>query len=147
MFRSSNLISLVLAIGWNAAGIVRLIGLLLWEIGAIVVDLARALFGNLDLKREWEFIPSRLGVGIVLQELMTMAACVDAARGLPVIQLNFLSYDERANSRSRFTICATSLASYRHRDSSNLESRASLGESRLCRLGSFRSRTRSDDAL
>ena len=105
MFRSSNPISLILAVGWNAAGIVRLIGLLLWEIGAIVIDLTRGLFGNLDLKREWEFVPSRLGVGIVLQELMTMAACVDVARGLPVVQLNFLSYDERAHLRgpdSRF---------------------------------------------
>jgi endonuclease/exonuclease/phosphatase family metal-dependent hydrolase len=105
MFRASNPLSLLLALGWNAAGMARMVGRLLWEVGAIVVDLVRGLFGRLNLKREWEFIRSRLGVGIVLEELMTMAACVDAARGLPVIQLNYLSYDERAHLRgpdSRF---------------------------------------------
>jgi endonuclease/exonuclease/phosphatase family metal-dependent hydrolase len=88
-----------LAVGWNFSGFARIVIRLLREIGLSVVDLVRALFGRLDFKREREFIPSRLGVGVVLEELMTMAAGIDLARGLPIVQLNYLGYDERGHLR------------------------------------------------
>jgi len=94
-----NPISILLALGWNFSGFARIVLRLAFEIGLSIVDLVRALFGPLDFKREREFIPSRLGVGVVMEELMTMAASVDLARGLPVVQLNYLAYDERGHLR------------------------------------------------
>jgi len=51
------------------------------------------------LMKELKFLPSRIGVTILLRELMTISAQVDAARGVPAIHLNFLAYDEHAHHR------------------------------------------------
>ncbi|MBL8892133.1 MAG: endonuclease/exonuclease/phosphatase family protein [Planctomycetaceae bacterium] len=42
-------------------------------------------------------IPSRVVATVFLRELSTLGACYDAARGLPIIQINFLGYDEQAH--------------------------------------------------
>jgi endonuclease/exonuclease/phosphatase family metal-dependent hydrolase len=99
VFTRGNPISLLLALGWNFSGVARIVFRLLLQTGASIFDLVRAAFGKLDFKREREFIPSRLGVGVVLEELMTMSAAIDLARGLPVVQLNYLAYDERGHLR------------------------------------------------
>ncbi|MBL9091546.1 MAG: endonuclease/exonuclease/phosphatase family protein [Planctomycetaceae bacterium] len=99
LFVNASRLSILLAVMWNLAGVTRIVGKLLWEVPLIAFDLVRGLCGRLDLKREWEYIPSRIGVGIVLEELMTMAACVDVVRGLPIVQFNFLAYDERGHLR------------------------------------------------
>ncbi len=105
MFRDVRPWAWVLILLWNLGGLCRIAGKLLVETVLIAGDLLLGLLGRRDLKREWEFVPSRLGVGVLLEELMTMAACVDAARGLPTVQFNFLSFDERSHLRgpsSRF---------------------------------------------
>ncbi len=42
-------------------------------------------------------IPGRVVATVFLRELSTLGACYDAARGTPVIQINFLGYDEQAH--------------------------------------------------
>lgn len=42
-------------------------------------------------------IPGRVVATVFLRELSTLGACYDAARGMPVIQINFLGYDELAH--------------------------------------------------
>lgn len=42
-------------------------------------------------------IPSRVVATVFLRELSTLGACYDAARGLPIVQINFLGYDEQAH--------------------------------------------------
>jgi endonuclease/exonuclease/phosphatase family metal-dependent hydrolase len=44
-------------------------------------------------------IPARVVVVVLLRELVTLGACYDAARGLPIIHLNYLGYDEQAHRR------------------------------------------------
>ncbi|MCL5668996.1 MAG: endonuclease/exonuclease/phosphatase family protein, partial [Gammaproteobacteria bacterium] len=55
--------------------------------------------------KELKFVPTRVVIAILLRELATIGAKIDAARGLPIIHLNFLGYDEQAHRRgpsSRF---------------------------------------------
>ena len=99
MFRHVGPPVFLLIVLWNAVGLLRLLLKLVVEIVLACGDLLLGLIGRRDLKREFEAIPSRLGVGIVLEELITMAAGVDVTRGLPIVQLNYLSYDERAHLR------------------------------------------------
>ena len=99
MFRSSNPISLLLAMVWNFDGLLRIVIRLMVELTLGIIDCLRGIFGKLSFKRERQALPARLLIGVVLQELMTMAACVDAARGLPIIQFNFLGYDEGGHLR------------------------------------------------
>jgi endonuclease/exonuclease/phosphatase family metal-dependent hydrolase len=106
MFRNVHPWSLLLAVLWNFSGLIRIAGKLLFELGVIAVDLVRGLVGDLDFKREWERVGSRLVVGIIMEELMSMSASVDIVRGLPVVQFNFLSYDECGHLRGPDSVLA-----------------------------------------
>lgn len=99
MFRNVHPASLILALMFNIVGVVRILAKLVWESTLIAGDLMLGLIGKRDLKREWERVGSRLAVGVLLEELMTMAAEVDIVRGLPIVQFNFLSYDEAGHLR------------------------------------------------
>ena len=68
-------------------------GLSLW-------DFVRGIWGGRDLGMELKFIPTRVGICIFLRELSRVGACLDIARGLPIIALNLLGYDEQAHRRS-----------------------------------------------
>lgn len=84
---------------WNAWSLVRTVALLLLETVLALIDCARGLIAGRDLMKELKFLPSRIGVTILLRELMTVAAQVDAVRGVPAIHLNYLAYDEHAHHR------------------------------------------------
>lgn len=85
--------------------ILRIIGLVGLEFLLAVIDCCRGLIEGKELGKELKFVPTRAGIAVLLRELITMGACADAARGLPVIHVNFLGYDEHAHRRgpgSRF---------------------------------------------
>jgi endonuclease/exonuclease/phosphatase family metal-dependent hydrolase len=48
---------------------------------------------------EFQILLSRVFIAIGLRELVTIGAAVDLARGLPVIHVNFVGYDEHAHRR------------------------------------------------
>ncbi len=56
-------------------------------------------FNGEGLKSEFEFIHKRVLVGVILREWMVAGARLDATRGLPVIHVNFLGYDEKSHRR------------------------------------------------
>lgn len=67
-----------------------------------LVGLSEAIAGRFQgesLKSELEFIHKRVLVGVILREWMVAGARLDATRGLPVIHVNFLGYDEKAHRR------------------------------------------------
>ena len=99
MFRNVHPVSLLVALLFNIVGVVRILSKLVWESVLIIGDLTLGLLGKRDLKREWERVGSRLVIGVLLEESMTMAAEVDLVRGLPIVQFNFLSYDEAGHLR------------------------------------------------
>jgi hypothetical protein len=68
-------------------------------------DCARGLIAGQDLWKELKFVPSRVGVSILMRELAMIGAKIDVTRGLPVIYLDLVGYDEQAHRRgprSRF---------------------------------------------
>lgn len=99
LLRYGNPFNVVLFVLVNAFSLLRALALMLLEFGLAIIDCFRGVIDGHDLAKELKFIPSRVGVTILLRELATIAAGIDAARGLPVIQMNFLGYDEQAHRR------------------------------------------------
>jgi endonuclease/exonuclease/phosphatase family metal-dependent hydrolase len=68
----------------------------------VVVAFGDAVWGTFHgqrAKSEFEFIHRRVLVGVVSREWMVAGAGIDTARGLPVVHVNFLGYDEMAHRR------------------------------------------------
>jgi endonuclease/exonuclease/phosphatase family metal-dependent hydrolase len=83
----------------------RVAGLMVIELFLATFDFARGIFSGRQFWQELIMIPARVVVVVLLRELVTIGTCYDAARGRPVISLNFLGYDEQAHRRgpgSRF---------------------------------------------
>lgn len=90
------LILLVLANLWSVA---RTVGRLLLELVLSLVDFFRGVTNGQDFIRELLFIPTRIAITILMRELSTVGVKIDIARGLPVIYINLLGYDEQAHRR------------------------------------------------
>jgi endonuclease/exonuclease/phosphatase family metal-dependent hydrolase len=82
-----------------APEILRACLLLLLEFVVSFYDAVRGFISRRHLLQEVEFILRRVLVSVVLRELATIAASIDAARGLPVVEVNFLGYDEQSHHR------------------------------------------------
>ncbi|QKX18373.1 endonuclease/exonuclease/phosphatase family protein [Microbulbifer sp. YPW1] len=90
------LIVLLLANLWS---LIRTGALLLLELVLSVVDFFRGLTDGEDFLRELMFIPTRIAITILMRELSTVGVKIDIARGLPVIYINLLGYDEQSHRR------------------------------------------------
>ncbi len=85
--------------------LIRLVALLVLEFFIALYDVVRGVFRGHSLWSEFVFIIGRVFVCIGLREVITLGAKVDLARGLPIIHVNFLGYDEQSHRRgpsSRF---------------------------------------------
>ena len=91
-----RILTLFLLHGWSVvrvlANMVAVSALAFW-------DLVRGRLPLRDLLRELRFVPLRVAVSVAMREIVTAGAAVDAGRGLPIIQLNYLGYDEHAHRR------------------------------------------------
>lgn len=88
--------ALALLYGPTVARAALLVGReLLLAPGGLVAGLA----GGQHLVTELKFTWTRTVVAVLLRELTTLGAMIDVARGLPVVHLNLLSYDEYAHRR------------------------------------------------
>lgn len=83
----------------NSYSFLRTLVLLLVEIVLALVDFVRGLIDGQDVIKELKFVPTRVAISILLRELTTIGVKIDVARGLPVIHVNFLGYDEQAHRR------------------------------------------------
>jgi endonuclease/exonuclease/phosphatase family metal-dependent hydrolase len=83
----------------NIYSFVRVALLMTFEFLLAFIDFFRGLIDRRNLFRELLFVPTRVAVSILLRELVTIGTKLDVARGLPVIHLNFLGYDEQAHRR------------------------------------------------
>lgn len=103
--RAANPLVVAFLILSNAYSFVRTAVLLALELLLALADCARGLIAGQDILKELKFIPTRVVIAILLRELATIGAKIDVARGLPIVHLNFLGYDEQAHRRgpsSRF---------------------------------------------
>lgn len=97
--RAANPIVLSAFLISNLYSFVRVLVLLFLELGLALFDFVRGLFAGHDLVKELKFVPTRVAISILLRELCVIGAKIDVSRGLPVVHLNFLGYDEQAHRR------------------------------------------------
>lgn len=89
----------------NVYSLLRTAFLLFVEFFLAIYDCVTGLMEGRNLIKELKFVPTRVAICILLRELVTIGAKVDIARGLPVIHVNYLGYDEQSHRRgpnSRF---------------------------------------------
>ncbi|MDE2223283.1 MAG: endonuclease/exonuclease/phosphatase family protein [Candidatus Omnitrophica bacterium] len=79
--------------------VVRIVFLVFVEIFIASFECARGILAGRMLLAEMQQIWQRSLVGVMLREFITAGVCMDIRRGLPVIHLNFLGYDEQAHGR------------------------------------------------
>ncbi len=91
---------------WHSAALLRVIALILIEIIVALADVIHGTLRGRDLFRELKFILSRVAVAITLRELATNGAMIDAARGVPIIHVNLLGYDEHSHQRGPSSLFA-----------------------------------------
>ncbi len=99
MLRNLNpLKSLLLALAY-APRIARIIFLSGLEFALAVVDACQGLFNRQHFLKELQFVPTRIGVCIVLRELIRFRILVDIENGVRLVHANLLGYDEQAHRR------------------------------------------------
>lgn len=78
---------------------VRAIAFAVMELVLALWDAIRGVMRGEGFKHEFKFVAARVGLCIILREWVTAAARMDAARGMPVVHVNFVGYDEQAHRR------------------------------------------------
>jgi endonuclease/exonuclease/phosphatase family metal-dependent hydrolase len=63
----------------------------------------RGILQGRFISEEFRFVWLRVMICVVLREFIVAGACMDIMRGLPVIHLNFLGYDEQAHCRGPYS--------------------------------------------
>ncbi len=91
------LVSLLVLI--HAYTILRTAVLLCMELVLAIRDFAKGIIARENFWMEVRFIPARVGICVILRELITSNVAIDLSRGLPVVHCNFLGYDEQAHRR------------------------------------------------
>ena len=97
--RAANPFVLLAFLVANLYSFVRVGVLVLVELGLAVVDFFRGLRRGQDFIKELKFVPTRAGISILLREFCVIGGKIDISRGLPVIHMNFLGYDEQSHRR------------------------------------------------
>jgi endonuclease/exonuclease/phosphatase family metal-dependent hydrolase len=92
-------LNIVVFVLLNLYSFVRVSLLMLLEFLLAFMDFFRGMIARQDLFRELQFVATRVAISILLRELVTIGAKLDVARGLPIVHLNFLAYDEQAHRR------------------------------------------------
>lgn len=77
----------------------RLLALLPIEFFIACGDAIRGLRRGQSASRELLLVAARVFICVGLRELVTLGARIDLTRGLPVIHVNFLGYDEQSHRR------------------------------------------------
>lgn len=105
MWRTGKIRNIFLFILLQFPASLRIAGLLIVEIIVALWDVIDGVRQGEKFKLEMAMAFSRVFIGTGLRELVAIGGKVDLARGLPIIHINFLSYDEHAHRRgpgSRF---------------------------------------------
>lgn len=79
--------------------VLRIGVLLLLETALALFDFLRGLSTGRDFLKELKFVPTRVAICILMRELCVIGGKIDVHRGLPVIHINLLGYDEQAHRR------------------------------------------------
>lgn len=99
LLKAGTFFSVVSFILLQLPALLRLATLLVVEFFVALWDMVRGVFFGENFGKELRFILARVFVCVGLRELVTVGAKIDLARGLPVVHVNFLGYDEQAHRR------------------------------------------------
>ncbi|HKL20694.1 MAG TPA: hypothetical protein VJ904_02745, partial [Tichowtungia sp.] len=99
IIRNSPPVKLVLLMLLHFISLIRIAVLAGIEFVLAVFDLFRGLINKKEFRMELKFVPSRIAVCIIMREVLVVRSTMDLARGLPIVHLNFLGYDEQAHRR------------------------------------------------
>lgn len=105
LFKKGYPLILLLVTPMYIYSLVRTGVLLMVESVLAVFDFFRGFMEGRSFWKELTFIPSRVAICVLMRELVTIGAKIDIARGMDIIHVNFLGYDEQAHRRgpsSRF---------------------------------------------
>lgn len=103
--RYANPLALTVLTLVHVRSLIRTMALFFLEVAIALKDMLEGVSRGRKLFAELKFVFSRVAICILLRELVTIGAKTDIARGLPVVHLNFLGYDEQSHRRgpsSRF---------------------------------------------
>lgn len=99
-WRSLKLRLVVLELLMHLDVFFRLVALLGLELAIGLWDALHGVFSQgRRVRKELGFLVARVAVCVGLRELVTVGASIDLARGLPIVHVNFLGYDEQAHRR------------------------------------------------
>lgn len=99
LFKLGHPLRILLLFLLNFYSAIRTLVLLIVEFGLALLDCVRGVIAGRDLWKEIKFVPSRVGVCILMRELATIGAKMDVTRGLPVTYIDFVGYDEQSHRR------------------------------------------------
>lgn len=105
MWRSGKIRNIFVFIILQLPTAVRIAWLLMVELAVAIGDAVRAIAGGRKPSLELMLLLSRVFIGVGLRELLTISGQIDVTRGLPIVHINFVGYDEHAHIRgpaSRF---------------------------------------------
>jgi hypothetical protein len=97
--RARNLWDGLLSMWGGGAIAARVSSRFLLELGVGLYDFVRWCRRVGTTRFEWRFLYMRLFVAVVARELSTHGAIVDVLRGVPIVYLDYLGYDEYAHRR------------------------------------------------
>lgn len=86
--------------------LLRILGLLVIEVGIGLWQAVLGIWHGESPVLELSMLVSRVFIGIGARQLITIGAKVDVARGLPVVHVNFVGYDEHAHRRGPASLFA-----------------------------------------
>ena len=99
LMSSVRLWKLVPFLAWHGLSVLRVVALVLIEFVLACLCFVKGAVTKREYWQELLMIPARVVVVILMRELATIGATMDVTRGLPVVQLNLLGYDEQAHRR------------------------------------------------
>ncbi len=99
LLKHANPLGFLAVLVWNIGSLVRLLGLLALEFVVACSDSVRGAIARHEIRQELLFVFSRVLVCVGLRELITVEACMDVARSLPIVHVNYVGYDEQAHRR------------------------------------------------
>lgn len=99
MMPTNNPLKMAIFAVLNVFSFIRVLLLMMVELGLAVVDVFRGLIDGRDLFQELKYVPTRVATCVLMRELVTIGVSLDATRGMPIIHANFIGYDEQAHRR------------------------------------------------
>ena len=99
LWRTGKIRNILVFLLLQIPAVVRIVGLSLLELAIAIPEALRGVWRGEWFGREFAAVVSRTLIGIALRELLTVSGKIDVARGLPIVHLNFLGYDELAHRR------------------------------------------------